>query len=259
MAQYVRFKTVLEKTGSDVPQFEVYRNSGHPLKRFVNLRGLYGNVQNQGEFGSCTAFASLQWRGALRRQAKLNWIEPSYFANYYEERVIEGTVNEDSGASITDAVTVLVRYGAMPAKDDPYVPEDFVKDPPNDWIQDLRLKPIQAQRIGIDSALNDTLDALSNGHPVLFGFEVFSELESESVAATGILSMPGPFSQNLGGHAVNAIGYDLDKRMILVLNQWGAEWGIKEPTELRGCFWMPFEYYERYVVEAFVGFPDLNH
>ncbi|CAA7601446.1 Hypothetical protein DEACI_2113 [Acididesulfobacillus acetoxydans] len=95
-----------------------------------------------------------------------------------------------------------------------------------------------------------------NGHPVLFGFTVFSELESAVVAQTGLLPMPAPDSRELGGHAVNAIGYDPAKQLVLVLNQWGADWGIKLPPEFKGYFWMPYEYYSRYCMDAYVGFPD---
>lgn len=237
--------------------YKVYQNSGKPLQQTpTNLRKYYGTIENQGQIGSCTAFASLQWRGALRRQAGLSWPEPSYLANYYEEREMQNTVFQDSGATIAEAIAVLEKYGAMPEADDPYTPDDFAKNPPNDWDASLKLDPSQVMTIDSTNLLADTLDAISNGHPVLFGFEVFQELESNQVALNGILPMPNLNEQPIGGHAVNAIGYDPSTQMILVLNQWGQDWGIKSPAELQGCFWMPYDYYAQYAFEAYVGFPD---
>lgn len=240
--------------------FAVYQNSGKPLLQILtNLRRYYGAVEDQGKMGSCTAFASLQWRGALRREAGLGWSEPSYLANYYEERAMQNTVSQDSGATLAEAVTILEKYGALPEADDPYTLDDFAKNPPNDWDASLKLAPTQVMTIDPQNLLADTLDAITNGHPVLFGFEVFEGLESEQVAQNGILSMPGPNDPPMGGHAVNAIGYDPGKQMILVLNQWGQSWGIKTPADLQGCFWMPYGYYATYAFDAFVGLPDKIH
>ena len=240
-------------------QFSTYKNSGKPLPATQSsLRPFYGAVENQGQYGACTSFGSLLWRGALRRQAGLSWIKPSYFANYYEERLMRGTVTQDSGASISESVIVLELYGAMPDADDPYTQSDFALNPPADWDASLKLNPAQVQAINQDTLLADTLDALINGHPVLFGFEVFSGMESQQTAQTGILQMPSlnPPEPLLGGHCVNAIGFNPQTQMLLVLNQWGQDWGIKSPVELQGCFWMPYVYYERYAYNAFVGFPD---
>ena len=40
----------------------------------------------------------------------------------------------------------------------------------------------------------------------------------------------------LGGHAVMAAGYDDERKMLLVRNSWGKDWGED------GYFWMPYEY-----------------
>jgi len=238
--------------------YGTYQNTHKALPNtVVSLRDLYGPTENQGDEGSCSAFASLQFCGALRTQVGLSSFDPSQQAQYFEERKLEGTVDQDSGATLEDALLVLEKYGVMPSADDSYNDEDFKVNPPiKDFDKSLRLNNNQAQKIKQRTLLTDTLDALNNGHPILFGFQVYTEMESSEVAQTGILPMPGPDSQDLGGHAVNAIGFDPVKKNILVLNQWGQDWGIKSPTELQGCFWMPYEYYEQFCSDAYVGFPD---
>jgi len=239
--------------------FNTYKNSGKALSATPqNLGNFYGPILDQGQEGSCTAFAGLQWRGALRKQAGLDWIDPSEQAQYYEERKIDGTVATDAGASMEDIVIVLEQFGVLPADKDPYTVSDMTTPPPVDgWRTDLKLSSNQVLAIDQGSILADTLDALSNGHPVLFGFEVFNTgWEDVSYNGTGILSMPEANEQSIGGHAVNAISYDPVKKLILVRNQYGADWGIKAPAEDIGCFWMPYDYYAQYAYNAFVGLPD---
>lgn len=238
--------------------YPIYQNSEKPPSTTtVNLRSLYGDILNQGQEGSCSAFSALQWRGALRKQSGLSWIDPSEQAQYYEERKLQNTVNSDTGATLEEALQILEELGVMPEQYDPYGPQTFVVDPPDDkWNTSLELNPAQVQMINPANMLADTLDALANGHPVFFGFLVYSELESAQVAQTGVLPMPSAGSRVMGGHAVNAIGDDPVNERILVLNQWGKNWGIKTPTDLEGCFWMPYNYYADCCMGAYVGLPD---
>jgi C1A family cysteine protease len=223
----------------------------------VSLRDAYGAIENQGDEGSCSAFSSLQFRAALRKQAGLPFIDPSEQGQYFMERCLERTVNQDSGGTLEDALFILEKLGVLPSQDDPYTDTDFTVEPPiNKFDKSLRLNQDQVQKLNQGTLLADTLDALANRHPILFGFLVFQELESPEVASTGLLPMPGQGSANLGGHAVNAIGFDPVNERILVLNQWGQDWGIHDPAEFAGCFWMPYAYFEKFVTDAYVGFPD---
>ena len=56
------------------------------------------------------------------------------------------------------------------------------------------------------------------------------------MAKTGVLSMPGPDEDVVGGHAVLAVGYDDATQTFLVRNSWGADWGQA------GYFTMPYAY-----------------
>jgi len=48
--------------------------------------------------------------------------------------------------------------------------------------------------------------------------------------------MPDYIEQQVGGHAVLAVGYDQAKRAFIVRNSWGVSWGFG------GYCWFPFEY-----------------
>jgi len=77
---------------------------------------------------------------------------------------------------------------------------------------------------------------LAEGYPFVFGFTVYEAFESAVVAKSGQLNLPGKNEQNVGGHAVCAVGYDDRAGRLLVRNSWGADWG------LGGYFTMPYDY-----------------
>src|SRR5579871_6521315 len=76
------------------------------LPTSVDLRPECPPVYDQGQLGSCTANGIA---GAIefdqRKQGVKDFV-PSRLFIYYNERVIEGHVNEDSGAQIRDGVKV---------------------------------------------------------------------------------------------------------------------------------------------------------
>src|SRR2546421_12974564 len=73
----------------------------------VALRPGFGPPYDQGELGSCTANAIA---GALqfleRQEGAAQPTMPSRLFIYYNERVLEGTVEADSGAQIRDGIKV---------------------------------------------------------------------------------------------------------------------------------------------------------
>src|SRR5205823_4563551 len=81
----------------------------------IDLRKQCPPVYDQGQLGSCTANAV---GGAIefdQMKEKLPQIFiPSRLFIYYNERVIEGTVNFDSGAMLRDGIKTVAKQGACP-------------------------------------------------------------------------------------------------------------------------------------------------
>ncbi|MCL6597921.1 MAG: DUF1906 domain-containing protein [Alicyclobacillus macrosporangiidus] len=257
----VRNRVSNAQAAASNPIFTVYQLSGKPVASKSDIRHLFGPIEDQGPLGSCTAFAACQWLQALRVQAGYPWVELSELAEYYEERAIQGDVKDDTGANNMVATQVLEQYGAMLESDWPYIVSNFAVAPPPKWDEHLKITAATAQVITDDgdAMIMAIKDALTQEHPVMFGWQVFASAESLEVAQTGVLPMPASGEQILGGHETIFVGHDDDitfpqwnglKGGFLVRNQWGPGWGQQ------GYFWMPYEYAKQYIDDRpVVGMP----
>lgn len=205
------------------------------LPAVVDLRDRMPPVYDQGELGSCTANATGALFSYLQTLAGKPPVTPSRLFIYYGEREAIGTVNQDSGAAIRDGIKVLANQGGPPESIWPYDVARFAVRPTPDVYAAAAPHKIAAYQ-----RLNQTAShirmALFLGFPVAFGFTVFESFESEKVARTGIVSMPGRWERQLGGHAVLIVGYDHPSRHFIVRNSWGSGWGRS------GYFYMPYEF-----------------
>lgn len=224
------------------PQLPDFRD--HPLKvskrvslpTSVDLRAGMPAVYDQGDLGSCTANAAAACLAFDLKRQKLPIVTPSRLFIYYEERVIEKTVTQDSGAQLRDAAKVLNRFGACDEKLMPYVISKFKTKPTDAQVADAATRKIKTYQ-AIDNSNIDNLRAcLASGFPFMFGFTVYESFESEAVAKTGKVPMPKKTEKVLGGHAVDGCGYDDAKKAVLVRNSWSSDWGIG------GYCWMPYAY-----------------
>lgn len=205
------------------------------LPPMVDLRDKCPPVYDQGELGSCTANAlGGAYQFEEMKQGTENFI-PSRLFIYYNERVIEGTVNEDNGAMIRTGMKTLVDKGVCPETQWPYIPSKFTSKPCSPCYKAaLNNQVLQYLRISPHTIL-EVKQCLALGYPVVFGFTVYDSMATPSVAKTGVVPMPGPNDSVMGGHAVLAVGYDDSKNALIVRNSWG-NWG------LGGYFYLPYGY-----------------
>jgi C1A family cysteine protease len=202
----------------------------------IDLRSKCPAVYNQGHIGSCTANAlGAAWEFARKKQ-KLKDFMPSRLFIYYNERVMIKSVKSDSGAIIRDGIKSLNAKGVCPEKEWPYIEPKFADTPPKKCFTDALMCAIKSYQRLTNTNLNQLQGCLSEGYPFVFGFTVYESFESEAVAKSGIMPMPGPKEKLLGGHAVVAVGYDSSKQAVIVRNSWGNSWGDK------GYFYMPYAY-----------------
>lgn len=196
-------------------------------------------VYDQGQLGSCTGNAiAAAIEFDLIKQKAAKPFTPSRLFIYYNERAMEGSVSQDSGAQIRDGIKSVNKLGAPPETLWPYSdkkPGPFQKKPPASVYKEAAKYKVTAyQRVA--RALTQMKGCLAAGYPFVFGFTVYDSFEGPKVAKTGQVPMPGPSENVLGGHAVLAVGYDESMQRFIVRNSWGPKWGI------RGYFTMPYAY-----------------
>lgn len=201
----------------------------------VDLRSKMPTVQDQGALGSCTAHAvGTAFQYGLTKQ-KMTSYTPSRLFIYYNERLIEGTVMEDSGAYLRDGIKTLNKDGACPEVLWPYKISQFAVKPPEvAYKKAAEDKATGYYRVNVDA--NSIKTAIASGYPVIAGMLVYSSFETYAVAKTGKVPMPGRYDYLLGGHAVLIVGFNEATQQFIVRNSWGTSWGDK------GYFYLPYAY-----------------
>ncbi len=195
-------------------------------------------IEDQGQLGSCTAnmFAGIVEYNDVRWLPKANRNRASRLFQYYATRLIEGTVDQDSGASIRDAIKAGATYGVGREADWWYNISKFtVKPPQSIWDTASRHKINSYHRIA-DGDLETMKQTLASGYLIGFGFEVHSNFMTQDMATNGVLHRPDPNDKVEGGHAVVLVGYDDVRGAFKVRNSCGKGWGIK------GYFFMDYDY-----------------
>jgi C1A family cysteine protease len=200
----------------------------------VDMRSKCSPVEDQGQLGSCTANALVGALEFLELKDGAQFSDLSRLFLYYNERVIEGTVDQDSGAFLRDGIKSLAKQGVCTEPEWPYKISRFTKKPTRACYRTAKKHRILSyHRI---TTVDEMRGCLAEGFPFVFGFTVYDAFESAAVAKSGVLNMPGPKEKVLGGHAVMAVGYDDGARRFVIRNSWDSDWGQK------GYFTMPYDY-----------------
>jgi C1A family cysteine protease len=215
------------------------------LPPIVDLRKEWSEpCYDQGELGSCTGNAIAGAIEFALAKENLHAFTPSRLFIYYNERVIEGTVDSDAGAQIRDGMKSVAGVGycgedaapppGCPAGSTwPYVIAHF-KDKPPKPCYDCAMHHKVGKYLSVTQNLADMKGCLAEGFPFVFGFTVYESFEE--LKSPWEVPMPQQGEAALGGHAVLAMGYNDKDRVFIVRNSWGPLWGDK------GYFYMPYAY-----------------
>lgn len=207
--------------------------------KVVDLRSSFPPVYDQGQLGSCVFNACDGAYGFEMMKQGEQYVSMSRLFMYYNTRLAEGTVDQDSGAEIKDAVYQLGTYndahGTCTEDLWPYDIAQFKTKPSDACYTDAKFhRVVSAERI--QQNLIDLKQSLLDGYPVIFGFSVYESFESDDVAKTGKMPMPTPTDKLLGGHGVVLAGFDDTQSVFIVRNSWGTAWGDN------GYFYMPYDF-----------------
>ena len=205
------------------------------LPESVDLRSQCPPVYDQGSLGSCTANAIAAAYEFEHLRENFGLFAPSRLFIYYNERVMENSVNSDSGAMIRDGMKSIGNgdsgVGVCNETLWPYIIRKFDRKP----CKKCYSAALDDQAIEYLSVLQTPMQlkgCLADGFPIVFGFSVYSNFMG--ISSNGIMNMPVGSVE--GGHAILAVGYDDSKQCYIIRNSWSENWGDK------GYFYMPYEY-----------------
>ena len=229
---YNNFSLIWKEDKLDTRDY-LYQATAKSNPKIVDLRLYCSTIENQGSLGSCTG-QSIAGAIELLNKRNGNPTDVSRLFIYYYERLMLGTINYDSGAYIRDGIKATNKYGASLERYWPYDIKRFKQEPINEAKIDAQQRKVTRYERVLN--FNGCIDALSNGYPVVMGFRVYDSFMTASVAKTGNMPYPNTKREKLlGGHAVLLVGYNKTKKVFIVRNSWGTNWGDK------GYFYMPFD------------------
>jgi|SRR5579872_1974688 len=204
------------------------------LPPLVDLRDQDSPIEDQGQLGSCTSFATGAAIRFGRRKEGLPDFVTSHLFLYYNSRswYSKGT---DSGATIRDAVKAAANQGDCPETDWPYLIDQFAVKPPARAYLDAKTdRALKYQ--AIPQNLTAMKNCLAQGLPFVIGISVYESFESDTVAQTGMVPLPKNNEQLLGGHALLCLGFRDKDLQFIVRNSWGSGFGDG------GYVYLPYAY-----------------
>lgn len=207
------------------------------LPPVVDLRSKCPPPYDQGDLGSCTANAlAFAYQFDEMRQGEPDVFPPSRLFIYYNERKMEGTVDQDAGAAIADGVTSMHTIGVCRESEYPYDISVFSNEPPAVLYKNATHHRTKNYR-RLNQNLQQLKATLAQGNPFVCGLTLYDSFEGDAVAQTGNVPMPNTTTEGqLGGHAVSCVGYNDHRNVFIFRNSWGTGWGDQ------GYFYIPYAY-----------------
>ena len=238
---------VPDKRDHQIEQLGLGLVSAQALPSKIDLSTGIGPCYDQGQTSSCVGNGIAGIIEFLLKKEKKPVFTPSRLFIYANGRIMENSLASDSGAMIRDGVKSINLQGACSEVDWPFDIKKVTTRPNAKAYKSASVhKTASYARVRQDT--NSLKICLASGYPVVFGFSVYESFESDAVAETGIMPMPGPNEELLGGHCVNIFGYSDETQMFLCLNSWGGDVKYKTGKVIKkgwgqnGYFWQPYQF-----------------
>lgn len=173
----------------------------------MDLRNWASPVEDQLDLGSCTsnAFVGAYELITIMKKPENYKKDLSRLFVYYNSRKLEGTIQDDTGASVRDTLKAVKKDGVCSEELWPYNIDEFNTEPPIDCYNDAKKRNIKNySRI---TTIENMLDALNNNNPIVFGTIIYESFEFLNYQ-NPVLTMPtAPKWQNIGAHSMVMVGY----------------------------------------------------
>jgi C1A family cysteine protease len=225
----------------------------------IDLRTKLPPVRNQGDRGTCVAYATAALREYLLG-AQSTGADLSEQFLYWACKERDGYAG--AGTWIKIGMDVLQELGVCPESVWPYdamivVDNEGHGPPPANAASEAA--PFQvAGFTSLNARWIDALrEVLANGAPVAVSMDVYQSCQRPYTYRMGDVRLPLPDEAKLGGHAMLLVGYVDDAEVpgggyFIVRNSWGEAFGYDGEIAPGYCR-LPYEYLRQYGIEAFTA------
>lgn len=185
------------------PGDKKYRDffASSPLPKSMDYRSKMPPVWDQGPLGACQSYAI----DAIDAYIKGYAFIPSHIFTYYNVRKIEGTIEQDSGGTLSDTCHAVKEYGICDAEIWPNDNSLFAVEPSPEAYADGKAGDDAIYEFYRVSSVDEARQALAAGRLPYIGLRIYENFESASTLSSGII--PAPRGKLLGGHALVIVGY----------------------------------------------------
>ena len=193
--------------------------------RDMNGTNWLGPVMNQGNCGSCVAFATI---GTLEAQVSIatgaSWLKPQFST---QALFACGGGACERGWMPSSAASYVKRNGVVDNACAPYTMGSNNEDVSckqfcqNQTARTYKVSGSYAPTGIFSTSVQKLKDALKKG-PVVTSMTVYEDFLTYS---SGIYKSVS--SHSVGGHAVSIVGFNDQERYWIVRNSWGSDWGEK--------------------------------
>jgi hypothetical protein len=231
-----------------------------PLPAQIDLHDRFPSVRDQGDRGTCVAFACTAVREYLLgpESARGDLAEQFVYWDCKQRDNFPG-----SGTWISVGMSVLRDHGVCTEVVWPYNPQPIPGNeaqgpPPSGALEkatDHRITDSERLRARWVDALRQVL---ADGRPVAFAVPVYTYWFAPPARTTGDIRLPLSTDHREGGHAMCMVGYEDDPDVpgggyFLVRNSWGTDWAGDNALAPGHCR-MPYAYLEQLASSAYTAF-----
>ncbi len=195
---------------------------GSSLPNAVDLTATFPTPGDQGNQGSCSAWAVGYALKSAQETKKYNW-STSSTAHQFSPAYIYNQINGgmDCGSSISEAMSFVVEEGVCSLNYFSYDQNNYTNQPDAKAVAAASMYKAQSW-MKLDS-LNEIKKVLSQGFGVVIGVQVYPDFDDIKDENDTYDTISGT---SRGGHAICLIGYDDAKGAFKFINSWGTDWGL---------------------------------
>ncbi len=266
VSQLAGFSTGADLDPAEYEKAEVFEpladNVKNPLPERVSLEQFCPPRLNQGQQGSCVAWASA-YAARTIVQAQATGADPrsTAFSPAYMYNQIKIENSDCQGSYLNRAMEQMSKTGALPFSKFAYTDQNCSKQPSEGDVQQampFRIKGFQ--RLSSKADPQSKVDMLgmkqqlAQGAPIVIGMMVGGTFMQDMQGQDAWIPTQSDVDmRGFGGHAMCVVGYDDfkfgDKGGFLIMNSWGPEWGRN------GMAWVPYDAFDYFTREAFAVYP----